>query len=109
MVAERAVQQLIDDLRGELGVKFREIEQLIEGNKSEADEAVSDLAAAMTDAFKQNNATLRNEMQAIKGDITQQLAQQFEKMNESIGSEIATKLSGNDNEINEKLNKKEKE
>ena len=52
MVAERAVQQLIDDLRGELGVKFHQIEQLLEGNKSDAEEAVSDLAAAMTDAFK---------------------------------------------------------
>ena len=35
MVAERAVGQLINDLRGELGVKFKELETLIEFNKSE--------------------------------------------------------------------------
>ena len=71
MVAERAVQQMINDLRGELGVKFGELEALITANKSDAEEAVSDLAAAMTDALKQNNATLRNELKAKKGDITQ--------------------------------------
>ena len=37
MVAERAVQQLIDDLRGELGVKFAEIESSIIANKSDAE------------------------------------------------------------------------
>ena len=46
MVAERAVGQLINDLRGELGVKFREIDELINSNRSEAEEAASDLAAA---------------------------------------------------------------
>ena len=35
MVAERAVGQLINDLRGELGVKFGELEKLIEANKFE--------------------------------------------------------------------------
>ena len=38
MVAERAVGQLIDDFRGELGVKFGEIEELINSNRSEAEE-----------------------------------------------------------------------
>ena len=32
MVAERAVQQAIDDLRGELGVKFRGLEMAIQGS-----------------------------------------------------------------------------
>ena len=74
MVAERAVTQLIHDLRGELGVKFAELQTLIDGNRSDMEEGISDLSAAMTDAFKQNNASLRNEIKAIKGD----LAQEFE-------------------------------
>ena len=73
MVAERAVGQMIQDLRSELGVKFHEIEVLITSNKSEAEESVSDLAAAMTDAFRENNATLRNELKATVGDSTQKL------------------------------------
>ena len=71
MVAERAVWQMIQDLRGELGVKFNELEVRITNNKSEAEESVSDLAAAMTDAFTENNTTLRNEIKASVGDAAQ--------------------------------------
>ena len=61
-----------------LGLSSGELEKLIETNKSDAEESVSDLAAAMTDAFKQNNASLRNEMRANKGDIVQEFIQHLE-------------------------------
>ena len=108
MVAERAVQQLIDDLRGELGVKFAEIESSINANKSDAEEAVSDLAAAMTDAFKQNNATLRNELKANAGDITQELKQQMNTLNKTINDNLANILSGKEKETQSKIDELEK-
>ena len=108
MVAERAVQQLIDDLRGELGVKFAEIESSINANKSDAEEAVSDLAAAMTDAFKQNNATLRNELKANGGDITQELKQQMNTLNKTINDNLANILGGKEKETQSKIDELEK-
>ena len=103
MVAERAVQQMINDLRGELGVKFGELEALITANKSDAEEAVSDLAAAMTDAFKQNNATLRNELKANKGDITQEFTQQIENVNKIMKENLEEILSGKEKETTDKI------
>ena len=63
---------MIDDLRGELGVKFHQIEGIIQGNKDEMEESISDLSAAMTDAFKENNSSLRTETRAIKADTAQE-------------------------------------
>ena len=91
MVAERAVQQLISDLRGELGVKFQEIETLIVANKSEAEEGISDLSAALTDAFKQNNASLRNEIKASVGDAAQELKQQLDELTNDLANQISGK------------------
>ena len=69
MVAERAVGQQINDLRGELGVKFHEIENGDNGLKSlksEIENEMSTLNDNLTDAFTQNNALLRREIQAMK-------------------------------------------
>ena len=56
MLAERAVQQGVNDLRGEIGVKFQEIENGVQDLKSELEKANEDLGDKMTDAFKANNA-----------------------------------------------------
>ena len=77
MVAERAVQQQIDDLRGELGIKFNQLENGEGGLKAlglklgELEEELSNLNTSVTDAFKNNNALLRSEIQAMKGDLSQ--------------------------------------
>ena len=44
----------------------------------------------MTDAFKQNSASLSTEIRAIKGDIAQEFTQHLE----SLTTNIALKLSG---------------
>ena len=108
MVAERAVRQLIDDLRGELGVKFQQIEESINANKSEAEEGLSDLSAAMTDAFKQNNASLRNEMRALNGDTTQNLTQRIENLQENFNKNLASELSGKESKLNKQIEELER-
>ena len=107
MVAERAVTQLINDLRGELGVKFLELETSINAIKSESEDGISDLSAAMTDAFKQNNASLRNEIKAIKGDLAQEfeikLENKFKELEENFKKYLASELSGKETKMNNKL------
>ena len=68
MVAERAVNQGMNDLRGELGVKFAEMEkgvnkfiQEINQFKSDSENTMEELNAAVTDSFKKSNELLRNE------------------------------------------------
>ena len=112
MVAERAVTQLINDLRGELGVKFAELQTLIDGNRSDMEEGISDLSAAMTDAFKQNNASLRNEIKAIKGDFAQEfeikLENKFKQLEENVNKYLASELSGKDEKVNKQIEELEK-
>ena len=82
MVAERAVRQQIDDLRGELGVKFYDIDKGMENLKivikGEFDNEIQEVQAAVTDAFKNNNATFRDQLNAMKGDIAQELTKKIE-------------------------------
>mgnify|MGYP003330238147 CR=1 FL=1 len=77
MVAERAVQQGLLDLRGELGAKLQEIDSGLKGLQSlhsqitEMDENFENLNDNITAAFKNNNALLRNEIKAVSGDTAQ--------------------------------------
>ena len=85
MVAERAVQGRLQDLRAELGVKFHEIENGGSGLKSlgtkmgELEWEIENLNDNVTEAFKKNNALLRDEIQALKGDMSEDLAKKNEK------------------------------
>ena len=100
MVAERAVTQSANDLRGEIGIKFQEIENGVKseisvirgelgvkfneiengkgGLKSigmklgEMESEIENLNDNVTEAFKKNNALLRNEIQALKGDLSEE-------------------------------------
>ena len=77
MVAERAVTQGLNDLRGELGVKFHEIEnggtgmKFLQSKLSDLEDEISNLSDSVTTAFKNKNQLLRNEIRAMKGDIAQ--------------------------------------
>ena len=77
MVAERAVQQGLLDLRAELGVKFQGIDSGLQAVQSflsklkELDENFENLSDNVTEAFKNNNALLRTEIKAMSGDIAQ--------------------------------------
>ena len=77
MVAERAVGQGLADLRAELGVKFFGMDSKLNNlqdsqNKlKELEEGLEDLSDQMTQAFKNNNALLRNEIKAMAGDFIQ--------------------------------------
>ena len=73
MVAERAVQQSMGNLRDEVGGKIQTVEnglQVIENGvvsfKAEVEKATEDLNGNLTNAFKANNATLR---QGIKSEV----------------------------------------
>ena len=89
MVAERAVRdtvnQGINDLRGELGIKFHEIENAAGGIKSmgikigEIENDIDNLNLNITEAFKKNNAMLRNEIQALKGDLSEEFKNKMTK------------------------------
>ena len=108
MVAERAVGQLIDDLRGELGLRFQGVESAINEIKSETEQAVEDLSAAMTDAFKQNNASLRNEIASMKGDLTQDFADKLETLTNELkvqANEREASLNTKIKELEETLSK----
>ena len=76
MVAERAVQQLISDLRGELGVKFHEIENgenglnILSDRLGDLEDEIQNLNSHVTDALKNNNRLLLDEIKAAKGDIS---------------------------------------
>ena len=100
MVAERAVGQQINDLRGELGVKFHEIENGDNGLKSlksEIENEMSTLNDNLTDAFTQNNALLRREIQAMKGDMAEDLA-----------AKLNIKMRENQEHLEKKINELEK-
>ena len=98
MVAERAVEQGLLDLRGELGVKFKEVDdglKDLQNFRIEMDENFENLSDSMTAAFKNNNALLRGEMRALAGDIAQQAqnaanksATATEAQNESLKKQI---------------------
>ena len=96
MVAERAVTQGLNDLRGELGVKFHEIENGDSGLKSllskitDIQENFENLNDKITNTSKNNNALLRNEILAMKGGIAQEsaatLEQQLNNFNEKVNN-----------------------
>ena len=77
MVAERTVRQGLTDIRGELGVKFGEVDSNIlkieSGMKNlqnlhtQTCEDLEGLSDNMTEAFKRNNALLRSEFKALSG------------------------------------------
>ena len=100
MVAERAVGQQINDLRGELGVKFHEIENGDNGLKflkTEIENEISTRNDNLTDAFTKNNALLRKEIQAMKGDMAEDLA-----------ARLNIKMRENQEQLEKKINELEK-
>ena len=112
MVAERAVNQALDNLRGQLGVKFHELENGDQGLKTlqlkigDLEQSFENLGDNVTDAFKKNNGLLCNGIQAAKGDIIQQIetkvTKQIEELEKNINSTLQNikdnqELSGNRN------------
>ena len=105
MVAERAVTQLMDGLRGELGVKFHELEngeqglQVLHSKLGELEEELGNLSDNVTTSFKQNNGLLRNEIKAAKGDIVTEIeikikvAKQIEELERNINTTLFTNSS----------------
>ena len=76
MVAERAVNQGMNDLRGEFGVKFGEMQkgvnkfiEEINQFKSETENAIEELNTVITDSFKKNNEFLKNENRQLADSV----------------------------------------
>ena len=62
----------------------------------------------MRDVFKNNNALLRGEIRAMKGDIAREFTQHFENYADNIANNLADQVRENQSDTNKKTDELEK-
>ena len=106
MVAERTVGQAANDLRAEFGLKIDEVKGLINGATGELQGELDSLRQSVTEAFKENNKSLRADLTNIGESIQTDLVKQIEKYNAEIGTEVGKVIVETNKELNKSVETK---